>query len=85
MTTEGERSATGMHSVTGSSYHRFTRGLLLVKAGAAINSVIIELEGVTIKDIKDLQMQLPKVGQQRNEIRLVIFKNQAKETISLRN
>lgn len=84
MTTEGERSATGMHSVTGVLITDLQEGSPLVNAGAAINSVIIELEGVTIKDIKDLQMQLPRVGQQ-NEIRLVIFKNQAKETISLRN
>lgn len=83
LTTEGERSATGMPSVKGVLITSIEKDSPLAKAGGTVNSVIIEIEGKTVDNLKDLRTQVPKVAQQE-KIKLVIFKNQAKEAIELK-
>lgn len=78
LSTEGERSATGMDAVRGVYVVGMAAGSPLQQKSLKANDVILKVDNQTINNLKDF---IEAIKTQGNSIRLNILRNQLSESV----
>ena len=82
MSTEGERSATGIDRVRGIIIISTEDNSPLKKAGIAPNDVLLKYDNVETNNWRDFQKEVSK-SKKGSQIKLTIFRNQKEEIITI--